>query len=138
MIILVKKRKKSKIRSKSKEKPKTKKVVQEKSTVDIVGDNINKSWRRYVKENWHNIKQQLSDIEPDEYESVYMYVTIDKATEEAEIDDISSPDYYRGASPSRFWLAAIPVDRNTTKKELLEQDVAEDSAYYDDIDIFGN
>lgn len=135
---MVKKRKKGKSRSKSKEKPKSKRMVQKKSTVDIVGDNINRNWKRYIKANWSAIKPAISEIPPDEDVSVYMYITIDRETQDVEIDDISTPDYYRGASPSRYWLAAIPVDRTTTKKELLEQDIAEDSAYYDDMDMFGN
>lgn len=135
---MVKERKKTKVRSKCKEKPKAKKIVPPKSKVDIVGDRINRKYRSAMRQYYKALKEDFKDIPVEGDDTVYLYVTVDRESQDVTFDDVSTPDYYRGASPSRYWLAAIPVDRDTTKKELMEVDLAEETHYYDDIDMFGN
>lgn len=141
------KRKKDKKKSKLKMIPKSKNIskmseAQKKKItedpVDRIGNEIDKNWKQTVKENWPGIKESIKDIPAgEEGESVYLYVTVDKKTRDVECDDVSTSGYWQGASQSRFWVAPIPVDKETTKQDLLDVDLSEECHYYDDLDFLG-
>jgi hypothetical protein len=106
-----------------------------KSKVDIIGDNINENWRRFVESHWEWIKENKQDILADEYgDSAYIFVPFEKSTQEVNDVQINYPDYWRGTSRDN-WVGQYPVDRNTTKQELLDVDMSEETAFYED-DLF--
>jgi len=108
-----------------------------------IGDKINKAWREYLnritaKDITHDIKQQFSGLskkdEEDfmgEFPQMYAVFSKDKRgnvdVEEMTIDYAS---YWQGTSGDNV-TAVIPIHRHTTKKELMEYDVAEETQYYE-------
>lgn len=102
--------------------------------VDIIGDQIDRNYKTHIETNWEHIQGELKELPKyDEDEPIpNAYFTVRKSDKYVEFDGIMFPDYYRGAGGD-YWVITIPVDRNTTKQELLEVDASEESFFYDDL-----
>jgi molybdenum cofactor biosynthesis enzyme MoaA len=106
---------------------------------DIVGDKINDNWRSFVEEYWEWIKENKKDIPPFDEEldnSAYIFVPFEKSTLQVTDVQIDYPDFWRGTS-SDNWVGQYPIDRDTTRQELLDADMSEETHYYEDPDYFG-
>jgi hypothetical protein len=103
-----------------------------------MGDRIQRAWRSFVTTNidakW--LRSEVDSVEWDqfsEFDALYFYVVFAQHNGEPFVDGFDgpmSPDFFRGASPSKL-VVAIPVHEGMTKKDLLDFDAAEDSSYWD-------
>ena len=105
--------------------------------VEVVGDTMNSNWKAFVEEYWEWIKENKQDIIPTEDDSAYIYVPFAKSDLEVNDVQIDYPDYWRGTS-SDNWVGQYPIDRHTTKQELLDADIAEETHYWEDDDYNGH
>src|SRR5262249_29089061 len=103
-----------------------------------MGDRINRAWRRFVQKNIDGIalRRELASIDWSDYDispDLYFFVIVGKHAGEPEIEHFEDPivsDYFLGAPPSKL-VAAILAFPAMTKRDLLEFDLAEETAFWD-------
>jgi hypothetical protein len=104
-----------------------------------LGDRINEVWRRWVRENIDGrlLRRDLADIEDDGDLDLYLYVVVVLDGDVPSVETVEgpqAPDYFTGVSEmdgrTRL-LAAVPVHRGMTKRDLIDFDIAEDTAYWE-------
>jgi hypothetical protein len=110
---------------------------------DDTGNKINKAWKEYLKgipakDIANDIKSQFSELsEKDEedfdgeYPNIYAVFSKDKDGN-IYVDGmtIDYPSYWQGESRDKL-VAVIDISRHTTKKDLMNTDVAEDTQFWD-------
>lgn len=102
-------------------------------STDNIGDIIQQKYLDFIEENWTNLKDMFQDIpsSDDSNESTYLYLKIHRDTLDISFSDLGDGQGDR-ESQSEYWITHMPVDRDTTKKELLEHRADENSSYYED------
>lgn len=105
-----------------------------------MGARIQRAWRAWVRSNVsaRAFRREIASIDWRDAGDVdlYLYVMIGKVEGEPQIERVEGPmvsDYFLCAGHSKL-LAVIPVFEGMTRRDLLEFDVAEDTAYWDDPD----
>ena len=109
-----------------------------------VGDRIQRAWRAWVRENVdaEAFRAEIAEIEwgddEDGGEPLYLYVIVALGDDgEPTIEDVQGPmmaGFFQGVSTldRPRLVAAVPLLEGMTKRDLLEFDVASDTAYWDD------
>lgn len=111
-------------------------------SLDEIGNIIEKNYKQFIEENWDWISNSLSDLpkneevpEDEDYDT-YIYFRIQKDTLEVSISSVTGSQYWSGESQSEYWIANYMAFGDTTKKELLEFDCADECHYYDDPECY--
>jgi hypothetical protein len=103
-----------------------------------LGDRIQRAWRSFVRraisaDGLSSVIDEIDWTEMADSDPIYFYVVIGKRHGEPVVDEFDGPmasDFFVGAGASKL-VAAIPAHEGMTKQDLLDFDVAEDSAYWD-------
>jgi len=113
--------------------------------IAAMGEAIQRAWRAWVRENvdpdaFRELLREIDwdDADEDYGEPVYLYVIVALDDNgEPYIEDVQgpmTPGFFQGAGrlDRPRLVAAIPLFAGMTRRDLMEFDVAEDTAYWED------
>jgi len=102
-----------------------------------VGAAIQRAWRAWVRQNVNAAewRRELASIEWSDRgdDDVYLYVVVGRDDGRPVVESVQGPmaaDYFQGASWSKL-VAAIPLHRGMTKRDLASFEIGEDTAWWD-------
>lgn len=104
-----------------------KRKLNEFEIAQLGNEQIDRNYRTHIETNWDSIEEQLKIIPKldEDEDRPNAYFTIDKKTKHVELFDISHPSMVSSwPDPEENWIGILMVDGDTTKQELLDQNLS--------------